>query len=510
MSGYCHEGCTISSTIQSTEEVEFLITCKQCYHAKGATQNENSNDSPTSPLPMLGREYQTPVTAPKVSVTATKGSRQKEYSQSLAYIRAPENGSNAQQTAPGSSLATKSKRKQCSWGLIWKKKNVEDTGIDFRLKYILLRGNPDRNLSKPVCHLCHKPYNSELIYICCETCKSEFALAYICHYFFFFFWFLAISKFQFYIIHPFVLLFVDWYHAEAVELEESKILEVVGFKCCKCRRIRSPVCPYTDHELKKVDVKKLRLRTSKSGNPGADSISGPLFPHLKEWEPNTPMSQTEEEVIEDDDPLLLSRPGVEQMNKPDTVADFERNVAGSGPQKLPVRRHVKRENDVDGLSGNDQCQIETNHHFNSAELGSSPHLEWDASADGLEDDMIFDYENMEFEPQTYFSFTELLASDDGGQLDGIDASNWEALSYGISRDEVPEPCGMGTSNQQKPTNIEDPEVNMMDCRMCSKSDPAPSLSCLICGLWIHSHCSPWVEESSWEDGWRCGNCREWR
>ena len=30
------------------------------------------------------------------------------------------------------------------------------------------------------------------------------------------------------------------------------------------------------------------------------------FEHLKEWEPNTPMSQTEEEiVVEDDEPLLL-------------------------------------------------------------------------------------------------------------------------------------------------------------------------------------------------------------
>ncbi|CBI17094.3 unnamed protein product, partial [Vitis vinifera] len=444
LSGYCHEDCTISSTIQSTEEVEFLITCKQCYHAKTPTQNENSNDSPTSPLPLLGREYQNTATAPK-------GSRQKDYSQPLAYVRAPENCSNMQQTAAGSSLATKSRRKPCSWGLIWKKKNVEDSGIDFRLKNILLRGNPDTNWSRPVCHLCHQPYNSDLMYICCETCKN-------------------------------------WYHAEAVELEESKILEVVGFKCCKCRRIRSPVCPYMDQELKKVEVKK------------------------PQWEPNTPMSQTEEEVVvEDDDPLLFSRSRVEQITEHDTEVDFERNAAGPGPQKLPVRRHMKRENEVDGLSGNDQCQIESNHHLNTAELASSPHLEWDASIDGLEDEMIFDYENMEFEPQTYFSFTELLASDDGGQLEGIDASNWENLSYGISQDKVPEQCGMGTScNQQQPTNFEEPAVNIMQCRMCLKTEPSPSLSCQICGLWIHSHCSPWVEESSWEDGWRCGNCREWR
>ena len=304
-----------------------------------------------------------------------------------------------------------------------------------------------------------------------------------------------------------MLLFVDWFHADAVELEESKILEVVGFKCCKCRRIRSPVCPYMDQESKKVEFKKPRLRTSKSGNPGMDS-SGSVFEHLKEWElANTPMSQTEEEVVGDDDPLLLSRSKVEQIAEHDTEVEFERNESGPGPQKLPVRRHIKRENEVDdGLSENNQSQIESTHHLNAAELRPSPHLKWDAHVDGLGDEMMFDYENMEFEPQTYFSFTELLASDDAGQLDGgIDASNWENLSYGISRNEVPEQYRMMDTY-----NLEELAVNIMHCRMCSKSEPAPTLSCQICGLWIHSHCSPWDEESSWEDGWRCGNCRDWQ
>lgn len=306
------------------------------------------------------------------------------------------------------------------------------------------------------------------------------------------------------------MLFLDWYHAKAVELEESKILEVVGFKCCKCRRIRSPVCPFADQESKKVEAKKSHLRTTKSGNPGMD-CSGSVFEHLKEWEPSTPMSQTEEEVVEDDDPLLLSRARVKQIREHDAEVEFERNAAGPGPQKLPVRRHMKRENEVDGLPENDQSQIESNHHLSAAEPTSSPHLEWDASADGLGDEMIFDYDNMEFEPQTYFSFTELLASDDGSHLDGIDTSNWGNLSYELSHDEVPEQCRMDTScNQHQPTKFEEPVVNIMHCRMCSKSDPAPSLSCQICGLWIHSHCSPWVEESSWEDGWRCGNCRDWQ
>ncbi|GAB4824773.1 hypothetical protein Ancab_007639, partial [Ancistrocladus abbreviatus] len=36
----------------------------------------------------------------------------------------------------------------------------------------------------------------------------------------------------------------DWHHADAVELDESRILDLLGFECCRCRRIKSPVCPY--------------------------------------------------------------------------------------------------------------------------------------------------------------------------------------------------------------------------------------------------------------------------
>ncbi|KAA8550242.1 hypothetical protein F0562_001926 [Nyssa sinensis] len=34
--GYCHDQCTISSTVHLNEEVEFLIICKQCHHTKAS------------------------------------------------------------------------------------------------------------------------------------------------------------------------------------------------------------------------------------------------------------------------------------------------------------------------------------------------------------------------------------------------------------------------------------------------------------------------------------------
>lgn len=166
--GYCHEGCSISSTVSTYEEVEFLTTCKQCYHTTLLTQKETSNESATSPLLLQGQEHS--------SSTFLKGSRPKCYDQALQSTREKDNGPDVKQVASDSPLERKSRRRNCSWGIIWKKKNNEDTGFDFRLKNILLKGGPGLPQLQPVCHLCHKPYRSDLMYICCETCKSKFFL----------------------------------------------------------------------------------------------------------------------------------------------------------------------------------------------------------------------------------------------------------------------------------------------------------------------------------------------
>ncbi|GAB4859715.1 hypothetical protein Ancab_011195 [Ancistrocladus abbreviatus] len=494
--GYCHKDCTLSSAIPMKEDVEFIITCRLCYHGKVLPQSNSSVESPTSPLALQGQEYQK---APAVSNSA----KQKGNHQQTSSVGTIESCSEMKTAAPDSSLVTKNRKRLCHWGLIWKKKNADDTGADFRLKHIMWRGNPDMKVESPLCHLCQKPYNRNLMYIRCETCQ-------------------------------------DWYHADAVELDESKILELVGFKCCRCRRIKSPVCPYADPDRKKSEGKKARVKSSKRGKAEADSVSHTLSELTESSIPTTPISPIEEDVfIQVDDPILFSVSKVELIPEQKPDGDFEWDArSGLGPQKLPVRRHMKNEKDADVFTGFNPSQVELSAPLESADLTdpveSFPsHAEWDVSASGPEDGVPVDYENFyykseDFEPQTenfnyedvdyeppqtYFSFTELL--DDGGEPEGADASGniscrWEDLTFTNSQSGFPEQCELSTrsNGHMEPVSSVEPAV-YVPCRMCCQTAPAPDLSCQNCGLKIHSHCSPW-EDLSEEESWKCGNCRGWR
>ncbi|XWS52918.1 hypothetical protein CRYUN_Cryun11dG0113800 [Craigia yunnanensis] len=488
--GYCHQDCTLSS-MHMNGKVECLIICKLCYHAKVLAQNEISTKSPTTMLPFQGRDC---YTAPAVS----KGMQVKSSIQPkkpLASVRSKENSvriqersSDTKQSASLSGLATK-RSKLCNWGVIWRRKNSDETGIDFRRANILTRGGSDNHFLKPICELCEQPYNSDLMYIHCETCRK-------------------------------------WYHAESVELEESRISDVVGFKCCKCRRIRGPECPFMDPDLREQKRKKRFGMPQKQGQGSVvlDSDFGTIS-DFKECKPISPIISTEDERVPANDPLLFSLSKVEQITENYSEVDVELNTAsGSGLQKLPVRRHMKREGEVDGLAGSDLGQVEIltcpepNDFLEPKEESSIPFVEWDVSGDGLEGELLFDYESlncedMEFEPQTYFSFNELLASDDGGLVDGNDATgdgsgNWENTSCSISQDGFPEQCGIDTFNNQAEPMKSD--VNALHCHVCLQYEPAPEFYCEICGFLMHSHCSPWDESSSSEGSWRCGRCREWR
>ncbi|KAK2984531.1 hypothetical protein RJ640_025028, partial [Escallonia rubra] len=476
--GYCHEHCT-TSAVHKNEQV-YILTCNQCNYAKAVTQSDNNKESPTSPLLLQGEEFQTPV-------TVTKGGRQNGYKRPSA-SGALENSYEMISRTQDSTLAAKSKQRNCSWGLIWKKKNCEDTCIDFRLNNIVLKGNPNINASSLECHLCHESYNPDLMYIRCEACQK-------------------------------------WYHAEAVELEESKIFDLAGFKCCRCRRIRSPLCPYMNQsaKLKLLGSKKMHLGGSKKGNVEANHDPGTISEQQIEEEPATPVFPTMEEVlhIQENDPLPFPICRVERYSEQNPEVDLEWNtasVSGHGPQKLPIRRHMKCEKDLDGLSANNLPPFELSNppagNVVNPEEKSSPLVEWGAPINGFEDDMMFDYEDlnyedMEFEPQTYFSFKELLAPDDAGQLDisGDVAGNWENSS--LSRDGDPEHYENGiTYDHDEPTILVEAATDLVPCQICSHTEPSPDRSCQNCGLWIHRHCSPWVESSE-QGGWRCGNCREW-
>lgn len=356
----------------------------------------------------------------------------------------------------------------------------------------------------------------------------------------------------------------DWLHADALELDESKIFCLVGFKCSRCRRIKNPVCPYLDPEKKKALEDKIESKAPKLDVYEMDSNSL-LSEHLMEEGPVYSALPTKAEVdhVAPDVPFVYSLSEAEQCTHTSEVDDGwnNSNVSCSGPRKLPVRRHIKQEKDIycpglpdpfevdiyapfeaNTLNSTEKLPVrrhikrENNSDCHSAinsyqvEVSSpseanamsfaldplSPEAQWDVSKASLFDDVItldydcLGYDDMDFEPQTYFSFHELLASDDGGRandnespedvIENLENSSMlpENGTLEISYDEEEPIISIGTS------------IEIVPCNICFHTEPCPDLSCQVCGTWIHSHCSPWLESSSWDNGWRCGNCREWR
>ncbi|XP_023512581.1 DDT domain-containing protein PTM-like [Cucurbita pepo subsp. pepo] len=463
--GYCHVNCTVRSTISATKDVACPITCKQCCHLKSLNHSGNSTESPTSPLPLQGIEHRS-------SSTVCKSVRPKGPNQpSATSVNKLDTLSAKKQATPVSSSALRSRLRNSSWGIIWKKKSGEDTGADFRHNYLLLKGGQELHHVEPVCHLCSKPYRSDLTYICCETCRN-------------------------------------WYHAEAVALDESKIFDVVGYKCCRCRRIKSPDCPYMYLKPEKQEAgKKTRAKLLKQENSEVDCDDLTIF---KKLETSSSL------LTEEEDPFIFSLSRVELITEPNSGLD-DWNPGASGqaaPQKLPVRRQAKQEDDVDGFSENSLPHFlphETNALLKPIEKFST-FSKWDNAAHGRDEAAALDldslnFEDMDFEPQTYFSFTELLAPNGGVEFGGIDPSRDASAVMGNSFSIVdPDILHHGSNEKQEPT-VPIPTVN---CQICTNSDPVPNLLCQVCGLQIHGHCSPWDNATTIEEKWSCGRCREWQ
>ncbi|OVA17876.1 zinc finger protein [Macleaya cordata] len=530
--GYCHKNCTKSSTVSMKNEVEVRITCKKCFCAKAFALNESVKKQAISKICWQGQEYQ-------VAVAAREGAQQNSYQQPLAYAGNIETQMVKKSRMPGPKLATKGKKVTVpNYGVIWKKKNSEETGAEFRLTNILLRGNAYLDPSRiPTCVLCSKPYNSDLMYISCGSCSR-------------------------------------WYHADAIQLEESQIFDVVGFKCGRCRKAGSPICPHMDQdEALKARMTRVR-RASKQGSTGTGPLSeticptptvlhtkledtdegfksgktwmraskqgstgiGPSFetihkqPEVLESTPTVLNTKLEEMMIEENDPLLFSLERVEPIIEIKSEVEPEWDAAGTlssqGPQKLPVRRLVKCEKDANGSPmenfHSESIPLETNNFLGSER--DFPQAEWEFPVDGLKDEMMFDlegfnYEDMtDFEPQTYFSFTELLATDDD-QLNPSDASmmnmsgDWGNTSFCGSMpppENLPEQNEMGSVKDHQEIAVEvEPTNNVIPCHLCHHPEPAPDLFCEECSMCIHNHCSPWIEQPG-EGRWRCGNCRVWQ
>lgn len=189
VSGYCHEQCAVGTNIHTTARVEFIITCKRCYIEKEATRkNEIAVDSPTSPLLLQGKESQRSATVIKIKFGRQNG-HERPLECSNVRSSQPQKSKSSKKNSKNRSLQSvgqkpknikskkgskkKTRKRSKCLGLIWKKKNADDTGVEFRINNILLKGNPNGHLLAPKCHLCAQPYNSDLMYILCENCSSK-------------------------------------------------------------------------------------------------------------------------------------------------------------------------------------------------------------------------------------------------------------------------------------------------------------------------------------------------
>lgn len=288
-----------------------------------------------------------------------------------------------------------------------------------------------------------------------------------------------------------------------------------------------------------LEGKKPNKRTPKQARQGTDFCPETISEQLTETETASHVLPTKKELvcIKGDNPLTFSLSRVDNGTQNTSGVALEQNptLSGSAPQKLPVRRHMKREDELCEVANNVSVDSSTPITGNTflPQDESPPCLQWDVSTN-TEDDFMFNteglnYDDMEFEPQTYFSFKELLADDDGAQLDEVDPSgnlieNIDQL-YGV------DPSGNSIENvdnssmlpadvnldqhgmivdQEEHINSFEPSFQVVPCQVCSYTDPIPDRCCQICGVWLHSYCTGWVEESSNIGAWRCGNCQGWQ
>ncbi|KAG6528503.1 hypothetical protein ZIOFF_010678 [Zingiber officinale] len=489
--GKCHKDCAIPLIDRTGSSLAFNITCRICYHDKTAALNASRMEIRNTHLSkgiqdqsLSHKKIMLPMTA-----LNTIGSTAKVVVQGKNIL------------VPSSKKEGKSKRATTStYGLIWKRKNGNDDngGQDFRLVNIVLRKTEGLDSSrKPTCCLCNAPYRSDLMYIRCEKC-------------------------------------LNWYHADALELEEAQIFDLVGFKCCRCRRKASPKCPY---DCKKPELNFVQNRNRlKSTMPDNSTLA-----HR-----SVAASSVAKEGLSVINGDLLPRSSgiIEQIQTMEAAVHLSvPKPEHNSQQKLSVRRpHPTATTDLCSVSQSPArnsipCEIDdytfsvTNDKIfaNSSEMLTSYDYQDSASCGAVSfndikcDDQWNDdqtYEDAEdYEPQTYFSFTELLASEN----DRADVSDDPTNAGGIG---CLSGCGkIGSYEELKYAELgpqgvylaeEDMEnkgsaVHNLLCNICKLDDPPADLLCEVCGQLIHSHCSPWVEDEEPSGGanWRCGRCRDW-
>jgi len=263
------------------------------------------------------------------------------------------------------------------------------------------------------------------------------------------------------------------------------------------------------------------------------------------------LSSEETFALADQDPLLASYGIVEPVGEETVDADLSANMlsfASGSNQKLSIRRaqtknceYLDQERSMnayyiqDQPPGNGNITFSHMNEFLFSEADSvdaSELLGWDFSQGtayaALPDSTANHQANNnscgsfamdQYEPQTYFSYTELLEADDtqlenafgmstGLQDDGNCTGNFNQQGAGF--DEMSFMIEDGASNMNFPTDH--PSPDLVACHKCQNTEPPPDLKCAVCDLHIHRQCSPWDENvlPAETGNWSCGACREWR
>ncbi|WOL11902.1 DDT domain-containing protein PTM-like isoform X3 [Canna indica] len=485
--GKCHKDCTIPLIDRKGVSLSYNIACRICYHAKTAALNPSRKGILNGQLSLQGQDRLMSVRkyVPQMAVINTSEPAEK------LLISSTKREGNVKR----SSSKREGNVKKVYNGLLWKKKEGPDTGKDFRLENIVLRSKEGIiPLKRPICCLCNAPYRSDLMYIRCEKC-------------------------------------LNWFHADALELEEAKIFDLIGFKCGRCRRKAPAKCPYLN-----PDYKKPKLEPFDNGI----MLEGSMSDSSVRVHSSTPISCMVDEhmVLANGDPLLDSFEVVEPLEPlPVQTIEAEAHPFESRPllqsqQKLSVRRpNIKDATDYSPERSNIAQTLDDynftvadNNFANSSEVVTSYDFQESDSCGTFSfndsdfgyqwnDKMCEEMEDAEYEPQTYFSFTELLASDDG-QPDAMSDDHMNDAEVGPSHEPsaydeiVPE----GVHSAVEESGNKENTIPRVACDICKLYEPPPTLVCEICGQIIHSYCSPWVEseEPSSDVNWRCGRCRDWR
>lgn len=98
-------------------------------------------------------------------------------------------------------------------GLQWTGKLDDERGKLFRERKVLLPSQHFEDPSiEPLCCLCGKKYNPDIIYIGCENCE-------------------------------------DWFHGDVYCITLENINNLIGFKCHKCRGRSIPACPFLQNSV---------------------------------------------------------------------------------------------------------------------------------------------------------------------------------------------------------------------------------------------------------------------